>query len=230
MRLPVVDPGRACAAPAQLHPTNIVSGVEQTLRRMRTDCLDLVQFTCSPSGRSSKPRALATLIELQDRAKSASSACQARCPISRNRSKWDVFDVFQIPYSAIQNEHEELISRADEERRWHGHPRWRGARRRGRGQELAGRPAEPGPGPRPAQLGDLRHAPACWPTRACPAWSSCCASRSATPGLSTTIVGTSNPAHLAGNIAVAEKGPLPADLYEEAKKRLPVPDATSGAR
>ena len=41
------------------------------------------------------------------------------------------------------------------------------------------------------------------------------------PALSTTIVGTANPGHLAGNIAVAEKGPLPADLYEEAKKLLP---------
>jgi aryl-alcohol dehydrogenase-like predicted oxidoreductase len=45
------------------------------------------------------------------------------------------------------------------------------------------------------------------------------------PGLSTTIVGTSDPVHLASNIAVAEKGPLPADLYEEAKKRLPLPNA-----
>jgi aryl-alcohol dehydrogenase-like predicted oxidoreductase len=45
------------------------------------------------------------------------------------------------------------------------------------------------------------------------------------PGLSTTIVGTSSQAHLVGNIAVAEKGPLPADLYAEAKKRLPLPDA-----
>jgi len=43
------------------------------------------------------------------------------------------------------------------------------------------------------------------------------------PGLSTTIVGTSDPAHLAGNITIAEKGPLPADLYDEAKKRLPLP-------
>ena len=33
--------------------------------------------------------------------------------------------------------------------------------------------------------------------------------------------GTSNPVHLARNIAVAERGPPPADLYEEAKKRLP---------
>jgi hypothetical protein len=41
------------------------------------------------------------------------------------------------------------------------------------------------------------------------------------PGLSTTIVGTSNPVHLASNIAVAGRGPLPSDLYEEAKKHLP---------
>ena len=40
------------------------------------------------------------------------------------------------------------------------------------------------------------------------------------PGLSSTIVGTANPAHLDGNIAIAERGPLPEDLYEEAKKRL----------
>jgi predicted aldo/keto reductase-like oxidoreductase len=35
------------------------------------------------------------------------------------------------------------------------------------------------------------------------------------------LIDTSNPAHLAANIAVAQRGPLPADLYEEAKKRLP---------
>jgi len=29
--------------------------------------------------------------------------------------------------------------------------------------------------------------------------------------------------YLAGNLAVAEKGPLPADLYAEAMKRLPLP-------
>jgi aryl-alcohol dehydrogenase-like predicted oxidoreductase len=40
------------------------------------------------------------------------------------------------------------------------------------------------------------------------------------PGLSTTIVGTSNADHLRANLAVAEKGPLPADLYEAAKQQL----------
>jgi len=40
------------------------------------------------------------------------------------------------------------------------------------------------------------------------------------PSLSSTIVGTSSLEHLASNIVIAEKGPLPADLYAEARKRL----------
>ena len=45
------------------------------------------------------------------------------------------------------------------------------------------------------------------------------------PGLSSTIVGTSKIAHLRSNVAIAEKGPLPADLYEEARGRLGVTSA-----
>jgi aryl-alcohol dehydrogenase-like predicted oxidoreductase len=40
------------------------------------------------------------------------------------------------------------------------------------------------------------------------------------PDLSSTIVGTSNAGHLRSNVAIAEKGPLPADLYQKAKARL----------
>jgi aryl-alcohol dehydrogenase-like predicted oxidoreductase len=43
------------------------------------------------------------------------------------------------------------------------------------------------------------------------------------PGLSSTIVGTANPEHLRANLVIAERGPLPADLYEEAKRQLPEP-------
>ncbi len=42
------------------------------------------------------------------------------------------------------------------------------------------------------------------------------------PALSSTIVGTSTIDHLRANVAIAEKGPLPADLYREAKRRLDV--------
>jgi aryl-alcohol dehydrogenase-like predicted oxidoreductase len=40
------------------------------------------------------------------------------------------------------------------------------------------------------------------------------------PDLDTTIVGTANPVHLHDNVAILRKGPLPADLYAEAKRRL----------
>ena len=40
------------------------------------------------------------------------------------------------------------------------------------------------------------------------------------PDLDTTIVGTANPAHLRDNIEILQKGPLPAEVYSEAKRRL----------
>jgi hypothetical protein len=40
------------------------------------------------------------------------------------------------------------------------------------------------------------------------------------PDLDTTIVGTVNPSHLRANVDVLLKGPLPMDLYTEAKRRL----------
>ena len=40
------------------------------------------------------------------------------------------------------------------------------------------------------------------------------------PGLSSAVVGTSRPEHVRGNAATAELGPLPADVYAEARRRL----------
>src|SRR5690606_18612896 len=40
------------------------------------------------------------------------------------------------------------------------------------------------------------------------------------PHCHTTIVGTLQPEHLEENLRAAERGPLPADVYEEAKRRL----------
>jgi aryl-alcohol dehydrogenase-like predicted oxidoreductase len=45
--------------------------------------------------------------------------------------------------------------------------------------------------------------------------------------LSTTIVGTKNPEHLRDNIEAAKRGPLPADVLAEAKKRLEAAGAVS---
>jgi aryl-alcohol dehydrogenase-like predicted oxidoreductase len=40
------------------------------------------------------------------------------------------------------------------------------------------------------------------------------------PNMTTTIVGTANPEHLAANVAAAQKGPLPADVYGAARERF----------
>jgi aryl-alcohol dehydrogenase-like predicted oxidoreductase len=40
------------------------------------------------------------------------------------------------------------------------------------------------------------------------------------PRMDTTIVGTINPDHLRDNIEALLHGPLPADVYAEAKRRL----------
>ena len=49
------------------------------------------------------------------------------------------------------------------------------------------------------------------------------------PALHTTIVGTKNLDHLRANIDAAKKGPLPADIVAEAKRRLDRAGATSQA-
>ena len=40
------------------------------------------------------------------------------------------------------------------------------------------------------------------------------------PDMDTTIVGTVNPSHLRANLAALRDGPLPPDLYAEAKRCL----------
>ena len=47
------------------------------------------------------------------------------------------------------------------------------------------------------------------------------------PGLTTTIVGTKNPDHLKDNVEAAMKGPLPDEVLAEAKKRLDAVGAVS---
>src|SRR5690606_8679832 len=49
------------------------------------------------------------------------------------------------------------------------------------------------------------------------------------PDLSTTIVGTANVDHLRENLGAARKGPLPADVYAEAQRRLDAAAARAGA-
>jgi aryl-alcohol dehydrogenase-like predicted oxidoreductase len=40
------------------------------------------------------------------------------------------------------------------------------------------------------------------------------------PGVSSAIAGASKPGHLRSNVAAASRGPLPGEVYTEARRRL----------
>ena len=188
---------------------NIVAGVDQSLARMKTDHLDLVQLHASPSMETLEAESVIdTLLELQKAGKVRFIGSSSTLPNLPAHIDLGVFDVFQIPYSALQREHEKPISAAASA----------GAGTVIRGGVAKGQPGE-GHGAEEswnafeaAKLGEL--AEGLNPTEFLLRFTI------SHPDMTTTIVGTRNPEHLAANVAAAEKGPLPTDVYEEAKRRL----------
>jgi aryl-alcohol dehydrogenase-like predicted oxidoreductase len=207
--------------PHDYSPGNVRANVEQSLRRLGTDRLDLVQVHMSPSQATMEQhQTVQTLKDLQAAGKIRFIGMSGILPNLPDHLAMGVFDVFQIPYSAVQRDHEDLIAQAKEQ----------GAGTFIRGGAARGAASED----KNWSVGPLTQNPGVgqrnWETSGVAGLLAEAGMSNmefvlrftlSHPGLSTTIVGTSNPDHLAGNIAVAEKGPLPDDLYEEAKKRLP---------
>jgi aryl-alcohol dehydrogenase-like predicted oxidoreductase len=206
--------------PHDYSPANVRADVEQSLRRLRTDRLDLVQVHMSPSRATlEENHTVETLRELQGEGKVRFIGMSGILPNLPGHIAMNVFDVFQIPYSAVQRDHEDLITQAVAA----------GAGTLIRGGAARGAASEEknwttGPLSQPAGLGQRNWAASGVEDLLAGSGMSrmefVLRFTLSHPGLSSTIVGTANPAHLAGNIAIAERGPLPEDLYEEAKKRL----------
>ena len=200
---------------------NIKAGVEQSLRRMKTDYLDLVQFHRSLTRQEFEEHgALDAALALKKAGKVRFLGVSGTLPNLVEQIEMGVFDAFQIPYSALQREHEEIISRA-------------GAAKAGiiiRGGVARGAPSDwqrtyymlPGSSLRErwekARLDDLLDglSPLEFTLRF----------TLSNRDLDTTIVGTRDVGHLSDNIAAALKGPLPESVMEEAKRRL----AEAGSR
>src|SRR5579883_1401372 len=92
---------------------NIRAGVEQSLRRMKTDYLDLVQFHRSLTRRQFEEHgALEAALSLKKAGKVRLVGVSAVLPQLIEQIEMGVFDAFQIPYSALQREHEAVIARA----------------------------------------------------------------------------------------------------------------------
>jgi aryl-alcohol dehydrogenase-like predicted oxidoreductase len=207
--------------PHDYRPANVRAGVEQSLRRLGTDRLDLVQVHMSPSrDQLEQDQTIGTLQSLRDEGKVRFTGMSGILPNLPDHLAMGVFDVFQIPYSALQREHEELISAAA--------AAGAGTLIRGgaaRGTLAADKTGQPGPIGLPHGAGQERWAAAGLDglLDGMSRMEFVLRFTLSHPGLSSTIVGTANPEHLRANLAVAGRGPLPGDLYAEALRRLPAP-------
>jgi aryl-alcohol dehydrogenase-like predicted oxidoreductase len=205
--------------PHDYSPGNVRAGVEQSLRRLGTDRLDLVQVHMSPSRTQLEQEGtVAEMQALRDEGKVRFLGMSGLLPNLPDHIAMGVFEVFQIPYSAVQREHEDLITAAAQA----------GAGTMIRGGAARGAPDKgwrQGPIGLAQGEGERR-----WRDSGVEGLLDGMSRLEfvlrftlSHPDLSTTIVGTSSLDHLASNLTVAEKGPLPADLCQEASRRLPGP-------
>ena len=188
---------------------NILKGVEQSLARMRTDHLDVLQFHISPSRQTlEKDGALETVLELKRSGVTRFIGMSGTLPNIVDHVAMGVFDVFQIPYSAVEREHEAIIG---------------SAARSGAGIVIRGGAAKGAPTEgkhegiqwdrwQRVKLDDLLDGAT--PMEFILRFTF------THPDMHTNIVGTIDPAHLRHNVEVVKRGPLPTDVYAEAKRRL----------
>ena len=216
-------PGARPPFPHDYSAANVQAGIDQSLRRLRTDRLDLVQVHMSPSRAQMEAEdTVGVLMAARDQGKVRFLGMSGILPNLPDHIAMGVFDVFQIPYSVVQREHEELITAAAQT---------------GAGTLIRGGAARGGPaddknwrqGPLGLAEGEGQRR---WASSGVDDLLGDMARLEfvlrftlSHPGLSSTIVGTSKTDHLQANLAVAAKGPLPADVYEKAKQCLTPPPA-----
>ena len=188
---------------------NIMRNIDGSLRRMKTDHVDLLQLH-NPTVQQVEDGDLVTVLkDIQTAGKTRFIGCSSTLPDISTFIEWNVFDAFQIPYSALEPEHEDVIARAG---------------KAGAGTIIRGGVARGEPG---AGLGSQDRWKA-WEAAGLDDLLSSGESRTtfllrytiSHPEMDTTIVGTLSPEHLQENVRGAEAGPLPADVYAEAKRRL----------
>ena len=195
---------------------NVRAGVENSLRRMRTDHLDLVQFHRSLTRKEFEAEgALQELLKLRDEGKVRFIGVSGTLPHLVEQVESGLFDAFQIPYSALQREHEGVIAKASAA----------GAGIIIRGGAARGAPTDwEGKGYYMVSPDEMRRR---WELARLDDELGGMSRMEFTlrftlsnPDLDTTIVGTKDVGHLRDNVAAALKGPLPPVVYEEAKRRL----------
>lgn len=205
----VVNRGDHDETPHVWTRANLLRNIEESLRRLRTDHVDVLQLHNPTPTDVQAENLVGVLQEIRQSGKTRFIGISTTLPHLPEFLRWGVFDTFQIPYSPLERAHERLMAAVSDA----------GAGVIVRGGVARG---EPGQG-----LGDRAR----WQR-----WDTCRLddlvpdgeTRStfllrltlSQPSVATVIAGTKNPAHLEENLAAAIRGPLPPDVVQEALSRL----------
>ncbi|MXY45122.1 MAG: aldo/keto reductase [Dehalococcoidia bacterium] len=188
---------------------NLFRGLDESLERLKTDRIDIMQTHGGSVSDFEQNGTVEALVEMREQGLVNWIGVSTNLPHLPTFIAWGLVDIFQLPYSALDRTHEEWITKAAES----------GAGILIRGGVALGEPGV-GKGSRSeweafedAGLDELREYGE---------------SRTAfvlrfvasLPSAHCNLVGTTNPAHLRENIDAMLRGPLPDDVYAEAKRRL----------
>ena len=220
-----LPPGTPHPRPHDYRRDNIRAGLEQSLRRMKTDYLDLLEVHASPSRAELERCGTAeTLVALRDEGKVRYIGMSGTLPHVLDHIAMGVFDVFQIPYSIVQREHEDVISAAAAAGAGvliRGGLRFPFPRQRDGAPPPVPPPIEQwtmGPYELPEGEGQRR-----WVSTGIDdlldgmdRFEFMLRFTISHPDVSSTLVGTSSLDHLLADLALAAKGPLPAAVYARA--------------
>jgi aryl-alcohol dehydrogenase-like predicted oxidoreductase len=188
---------------------NLFRGIETSLRRLNRSSVDIIQLHNATVEDCEAGGVVDALTDMQEQGMVKWIGASTVLPHLPTLLDWGVFDVMQIPYSALQREHEDWITKAAQAGVGiiiRGGVA-QGAHGEGSGSSDSWRRFDE------ARLGELLEEGE---------------SRSAFvlrytlthPHAHTIIVGTTRPEHLRENLDAVNRGPLSDEVYAEAKSRL----------
>ena len=204
---------------------NVMAGIEQSLRRLRTDHLDVVQVHGSPARQQLEDGGVIdAMLKAKQQGKVRQLGISARLPKLAEFIDVDYFSVVQVPYSALQRNNEDAIAAL---RKAGKAVVCRGVAGRGApAKDWATRPIGTADGEardiwQKARLDELLDGMSRIEFMIRYVLSN--------DDVDTAIVATTDVSHLVTNIGYANKGPLAAETVEEAQRRLAAAGSKPGA-
>ena len=197
---------------SELSRAAMVDSLDRSLALMATDHVDVLQLQGGTVEQAEQYGCVETLRDLQAQGKTRFIGVSATLPDLDRYIDMDIFDAFQIVYSALEPEHEPSITRAAEH---------------GAGTIIRGGATKGAPVRETGRGGEFPTVRGRWESSSL---STLLSGRDPVetllryavghPSAHTFIVGTQDLRHLRANVAAVEKGPLDAELQSAIRARV----------